>query len=113
RPVHKDRCPPRTISPGKNPADRSLARRRLRHPDLPDHGGREMKSLFYGLMPVCRKEFTHIVRDPGTLFFALLIPLIQLLLFGFAVDTNVRQIPTVVLDESHTQQSRQLLESFA
>jgi ABC-2 type transport system permease protein len=72
-----------------------------------------MNSLFYGLWPVCRKEFTHIVRDPGTLFFALLIPLIQLFLFGFAVDTNIRQIPTVVFDESHTQQSRQLLESFA
>ncbi len=72
-----------------------------------------MKALFYGLGPVCRKEFTHIVRDPGTLFFALVIPLIQLFLFGFAVDTNVRQIPTVVLDESHTQESRQLLDSFA
>jgi ABC-2 type transport system permease protein len=72
-----------------------------------------VNSLFYGLWPVCRKEFTHIVRDPGTLFFALVIPLIQLFLFGFAVDTNVRQIPTVVLDQSHTQQSRQLLESFA
>jgi ABC-2 type transport system permease protein len=72
-----------------------------------------MNNLFYGLWPVCRKEFTHIVRDPGTLFFALVIPLIQLFLFGYAVDTNIRQIPTVVLDESHTQQSRQLLESFA
>lgn len=72
-----------------------------------------MNSAFYGLWPVCRKEFTHIIRDPGTLFFALLIPLIQLFLFGFAVDTNVRQIPTVVLDESHTQESRQLIESFA
>ena len=72
-----------------------------------------MRSLFYGLWPVCRKEFTHIVRDPGTLFFALLIPLLQLFLFGFAVDTNIRQIPTVVFDESHSQPSRQLLESFA
>jgi ABC-2 type transport system permease protein len=72
-----------------------------------------MKALFYGLWPVLRKEFTHIVRDPGTLFFALLIPLLQLFLFGYAVDTNVRQIPTVVLDESHTQESRQLLEQLA
>jgi ABC-2 type transport system permease protein len=72
-----------------------------------------MSELFYGLWPICRKEFTHIVRDPGTLFFAILIPLIQLFLFGFAVDTNVRQIPTAVLDESHTQESRQLLQSFA
>ena len=74
-----------------------------------------MKSdgLFYGLWPVCRKEFTHIVRDPGTLFFALLIPLLQMLLLGYAVDTNVRQIPTVVLNESQTQESRQLLDRMA
>ncbi|HXJ95080.1 MAG TPA: ABC transporter permease [Terriglobia bacterium] len=72
-----------------------------------------MKQLFHGLVPVCRKEFVHVVRDPGTLFFALLIPVLQLLLFGFAIDTNVRQIPTVVFDESHTQDSRRLLESFA
>src|ERR1700730_6823522 len=72
-----------------------------------------MNSLFYGLWPVCRKEFTHVVRDPGTLFFALLIPLIQMFLFGFAVDTNIRQIPTAVLDQSQTQQSRHLLVRFA
>jgi ABC-2 type transport system permease protein len=72
-----------------------------------------MNGLFYGLVPVCRKEFTHIVRDRGTLFFALLIPVLQLFLFGFAVDTNIRQIPTVVLDESRTQDSRSLIDSFA
>lgn len=72
-----------------------------------------MRSLFRGLVPVCRKEFLHIIRDPGTLFFALLIPMLQLFLFGFAVDTNIRQIATVVLDESHTQESRRLLEAFA
>ena len=72
-----------------------------------------MSNLFRGLIPVCRKEFLHIIRDPGTLFFALLIPMLQLFLFGFAVDTNIRQVSTVVLDESHTQESRRLLESFA
>lgn len=72
-----------------------------------------MKNLFRGLVPVCRKEFLHIIRDPGTLFFALLIPMLQLFLFGFAVDTNIRQIPTVILDDSRTQESRRLLEAFA
>jgi len=72
-----------------------------------------MTHLFYGLVPVCRKEFLHIVRDRGTLVFALLLPMLQLFLFGFAIDTNIRQIPTVVYDESHTQESRQLLQSFA
>jgi ABC-2 type transport system permease protein len=46
------------------------------------------------------------------LFFALFIPVLQLLIFGFAIDTNVRQIPTVVLDEAHTQESRQLVDRF-
>ncbi|MES2393637.1 MAG: ABC transporter permease [Acidobacteriota bacterium] len=72
-----------------------------------------MHSPFFGLAAVCRKEFTHIVRDPTTLFFALLIPLLQLFLFGYAIDTNVRQVPTVVFDESNTQQSRALLQGFA
>jgi ABC-2 type transport system permease protein len=72
-----------------------------------------MSALFRGLIPVCRKEFLHIIRDPGTLFFALLIPMLQLFLFGFAVDTNIRQIPTVVLDESNSQDSRRLLQAFA
>ena len=72
-----------------------------------------MRRLFHGLVPICRKEFLHIVRDPGTLFFALAIPMVQLFLFGFAVDTNIRQVPTVVFDESRTQDSRQLIQSMA
>lgn len=74
---------------------------------------RRTPSRIFGLRPVARKEFTHILRDPTTLFFALLIPIIQLFLFGYAVDTNVRQIPTVIYDESNTQQSRSLIQSFA
>jgi ABC-2 type transport system permease protein len=69
--------------------------------------------MFRGLLPICRKEALHIVRDRGTLFFALLIPMLQLFLFGFAVDTNIRQIATVILDESQTQESRQLIQRFA
>jgi len=72
-----------------------------------------MNRLFYGLVPICRKEILHIVRDRGTLFFALLLPILQLFLFGFAIDTNIRQIPTAVFDESRTQASRDLLQRFA
>jgi ABC-2 type transport system permease protein len=74
---------------------------------------RPRRTVFFGLRPVARKEFTHILRDPTTLFFALLIPILQLFLFGYAVDTNVRQVPTVIFDESHTQQSRTLIQAFA
>ena len=44
---------------------RAFARGRVRHPDLSHHGALAMKRLFYGLAPVCRKEFLHIVRDRG------------------------------------------------
>jgi ABC-2 type transport system permease protein len=68
---------------------------------------------FRGFVPVCRKELTHMMRDRGTLFFAAFIPILQLVLFGFAIDTNIRQVPTVVFDQSRTQESRRLIESFA
>ena len=45
---------------------------------------------------VADDQVTHILRDRSTLFFALLIPILQLFLLGYAVDTNVRQVPTVL-----------------
>jgi ABC-2 type transport system permease protein len=67
---------------------------------------------FTGLIPVLRKEAIHIRRDPMALFFTILMPTIQLFLIGFAINTNVRDIPTVVYDAAHTQESRRLLDRF-
>ncbi len=61
---------------------------------------------------VSRKELLHILRDPMTLFFTLFIPIIELLLLGFAIDMNVRLIRTVVFVEKPTQETRQLLDRF-
>jgi ABC-2 type transport system permease protein len=67
---------------------------------------------FNGLLPVLRKEAIHIRRDPMALFFTVLIPLMQLFMIGYAINTNVRDIPTVVYDAAHTQESRRLLNRF-
>ncbi|MGH9754568.1 MAG: ABC transporter permease [Blastocatellia bacterium] len=67
---------------------------------------------FTGLLPVLRKEAIHIRRDPMALFFTILIPTMQLFLIGFAINTNVRDIPTVVYDAARTQESRRLLDRF-
>src|SRR5262245_44528308 len=67
---------------------------------------------FTGLIPVLRKEAIHIRRDPMALFFTILIPTMQLFMIGFAINTNVRDIPTVVYDAAHTQESRRLLDRF-
>lgn len=61
---------------------------------------------------VARKELLHIVRDPATLFFALFIPIIELMMLGYAIDTNVRHVRTVVFDQARTQESRALLQRF-
>jgi ABC-2 type transport system permease protein len=68
--------------------------------------------IFSGAWPVCRKEFMHMARDRGALMFALGVPIIQLVFFGFAIDTNIRGIPTAVYDQERTQQSRRMIEKF-
>ncbi|HYE72996.1 MAG TPA: ABC transporter permease, partial [Blastocatellia bacterium] len=67
---------------------------------------------FAGMVPVLRKEAIHIRRDPMALFFTVFIPVLQLLLLGTAINTNVRRIATVVRDEARTQESRRLLDRF-
>jgi ABC-2 type transport system permease protein len=70
------------------------------------------KNPFTGLIPVLRKEAIHIRRDPMALFFTIFIPTMQLFMIGFAINTNVRDIPTVVYDAAHTQESRRLVDRF-
>src|SRR5437762_5328601 len=61
---------------------------------------------------VARKELLHILRDPQTLFFTIFIPVLELFMLGYAIDTNVRNVRTVIVDQAGTQESRQLLEKF-
>lgn len=58
------------------------------------------------------KEFVQLARDPRTLAMVLLMPVMQLLLFGYAITTEVEHLPTIVLDQSRSQESRRLLERF-
>jgi ABC-2 type transport system permease protein len=61
---------------------------------------------------VARKELLHIIRDPMTLFFSLFVPIVEMFMLGYAIDTNVRHVRTVVFDQARTQESRILLQSF-
>ncbi|HJU89919.1 MAG TPA: ABC transporter permease [Gemmatimonadaceae bacterium] len=60
--------------------------------------------------PMLWKEFVQMRRDRLTLAMLVAIPAVQLILFGYAIRTEVRHLPTVVLDESRTPESRALLE---
>jgi ABC-2 type transport system permease protein len=62
---------------------------------------------------VARKEFLHVLRDPRSLLMALGIPVLMLVLFGYALTLDVDQVPLVVLDESGTPASRELISRFS
>jgi ABC-2 type transport system permease protein len=65
---------------------------------------------FRGFHAVFYKEALHVRRDFGTLFFSLIIPLLQMFLLGFGIDTNIRQINTVVYNADGRRESRELLD---
>ncbi len=64
------------------------------------------------IWPVIRKEFLHIIRDPRTLMMILLQPVIMLLLFGYALTTDVKHTPTIVWDQDNSPASRDLVDRF-
>ena len=67
-----------------------------------------MKS-FWGFFT---KEALHIIRDQRTLLILFGLPLIQLLLFGFALRNDLKEIDLAVLDYAQTEESRQLKQSL-
>lgn len=62
---------------------------------------------------ITRKEFIQIVRDPRTLAVMFLIPIIQLVLLGYAATTNVDHLRTAVLDQDKSPESRELIKAYA
>lgn len=58
---------------------------------------------------IAHKEVMHIFRDLGTLYFAVGMPLIMLILFGYAISFDVDHIPVVVVDQDGTAESREVI----
>jgi len=65
-----------------------------------------------GFWRIAAKELLHLQRDPTTLVIALLIPVIQLTLFGFALDFDIRHIQTVVVDLDRSRESRAYVDTL-
>lgn len=63
-------------------------------------------------MPMVRKEFREIRRDPVTLWIAAVVPLVFLLLFGYALRIDFANTPMAVLDLDGSRQSAELVETF-
>ncbi len=71
-----------------------------------------MKTPFRGFSAILYKEFLVVLRDPFTLFFMMFPPLVEMIAFGYALDTDVKHMATVVLDEDRTEESRNLVKQF-
>jgi len=97
-----------------NPRDASRAADASRGP-LPPPAARRPppgKPPSRSLSPMLWKEFVQMRRDRFTLGMMIGLPAIQLLLFGFAIRTEVRHLPTVVLDQSRTTESRAFVDAM-
>ncbi len=60
-----------------------------------------------------RKEFYHIFRDMRTMMILLGIPVILIIIFGYAITTEIRSVPVAVLDQSRTDITRKLVDRIS
>jgi ABC-2 type transport system permease protein len=61
------------------------------------------------VLAMARKEVYHILRDRRSLGVAILMPLAMVLVFGFAIDMELKHLPVAFLDEDHSPASRKLI----
>ncbi len=59
------------------------------------------------------KEFIQALRDPRLRLFVILPPLLQLIIYGYAINFDIKHIDTAVFDEDRTPESRELINRFA
>ncbi|MGD2143887.1 MAG: ABC transporter permease [Anaerolineae bacterium] len=63
-------------------------------------------------LSLIRKEFLHILRDRRTLFVMFAMPIIQLVLLGYAATTDIEHLRTAVVDRDKSSASRALVEAY-
>ncbi|HTI50662.1 MAG TPA: ABC transporter permease [Planctomycetaceae bacterium] len=66
----------------------------------------------WGLTAMLLKEFSHIRREPSTIFFMLVVPVLQTIIFGYAIETEIDNIPTVLHDLDGRKPARELIDAF-
>lgn len=67
---------------------------------------------FFRTLVIAWKELLQLRRDRLTLAMMIALPIVQLTLFGYAINTDVRHIPMVVYDQDHSAASRDLVRSL-
>lgn len=71
-----------------------------------------MKVKAERIIALAKKEMLQIRRDPLSLLFSIWMPLILLILFGYAVNLDIKEIPVAVLDSDQSQSSRLFIDKI-
>jgi ABC-2 type transport system permease protein len=69
--------------------------------------------MFERIRRMLIKEFIQIFRDPKMKGVIFVMPIVQVLVFGYAVTTDVKNVPTLIFDRDHSTASRELIARFA
>lgn len=64
------------------------------------------------IVPLARKEIFHILRDPRSLYLSLIMPVLLVILFGYAITFEVRRIDVGIVDRDHSSLSRRLISEI-
>jgi ABC-2 type transport system permease protein len=79
---------------------------------LPSEAHVTIVPILLSLINVMKKELSQTLRDRRMLSTLIISPVLQLVVFGYAIDLDVDRIPTVVCDQDRTPQSRDLAQAF-
>ena len=71
-----------------------------------------MNRKFNRVWAISRKEFIHIIHDPRSLMIIFVMPVIQLVMFGYAMNLEIQNVNLAVIDYAHSTLSRDLIQQF-
>jgi ABC-2 type transport system permease protein len=76
------------------------------------HGNKDVKRFIRRTRAVAHKEVLHIIRDARSVYLALGLPVVMLMLFGYGISQDLDHIPMAVADQDQTPASRHLSEAL-
>src|ERR1700720_2598579 len=82
------------------------------HPHVEHEGRRTMTLSFKRLYALLRKEWIQVMRDALTLRFIIAVPIMQLFLFGYAINTNPKDLPAGLLSVEHSKYERTIIAAL-
>lgn len=68
--------------------------------------------MISGILTIAKKEFIHIKRDPRSLVLLFILPLVMMMLYGYAINMDIKNVNLGVMDDDHSWASRKVLEGF-